>query len=157
MSAAPEIVRLRAAHEAQLERLFATIAADPTAAAFHPHPFDSREARRICAHAGKDLYFALDVSGEFLGYGILRGWDEGYAIPSLGIYVAPSLRGSGAARALMQHLHLAARLAGAPSIRLRVYPENAAAVTLYRSLGYVFDDGLDSTGQRVGRLAFAPR
>lgn len=157
MSVAPEIVRLRAAHEGQLARLFAAIAGDPTATTFHPHPFDPREARRICTYAGRDLFFALDAAGEFHGYGMLRGWDEGYAIPSLGIYVAPTLRGSGAACLLMQHLHLAARLSGAPSIRLRVYPDNAAAVALYGSLGYVFDAGLDASGQRVGRLALAQR
>jgi ribosomal protein S18 acetylase RimI-like enzyme len=48
----------------------------------------------------------------------------------------------------MLYLHAEARRRGAPRIRLKVYPENTAAVELYRSLGYVFE--ASERGQLVG-------
>lgn len=150
MTADLEIVHLRPAHIGALTKLFAAVAADPTGKSFHPHPFDSAQARRICEYQGKDLYYALAKAGEFVGYGMLRGWDEGYEVPSLGIYIAPAFRGTGAARILMQHLHLSARRSGAPSVRLKVYKDNTAALELYRSLGYTFDESSRSDGQIVG-------
>jgi ribosomal protein S18 acetylase RimI-like enzyme len=74
---------------------------------------------------------------------MLRGWDEGYEVPSLGIAVLASARGTGLGRTFMQFLHSAARLQGAPRVRLKVYPENAAAWRLYESLGYCFEPGAD--------------
>lgn len=153
MNDALAIVSLQSSHAAALAELFDRIAADEASHFFHPHPFDAVTAQELCTRPRRDLYFAVDDGARFVAYGMLRGFDEGFAIPSLGIYVAPEWRGRGAARALMEHLHAAARDAGAPSIRLKVYPDNGAAISLYEALGYVFDPELDASGQRVGRLA----
>lgn len=141
---------VEARDEAMLAALFATIAADPSAERFHPHPFDAAEAGRRARYAGADLYALLTHDDRAIGYGMLRGFDEGYAVPSLGIFVAAEARGTGAALALMNYLHLAAKLRGAPATRLKVYPDNARAVRLYRSLGYIFEETLQA-GQLVGR------
>lgn len=107
---------------------------------------------RICDHGGLDLYFGLRIDARVVGYGILRGWDEGYSTPSLGIYLLPELRGTGAARLLMQHLHVASQLSGASNIRLKVYPENVPALGLYRAMGYSFDESLSADGQLLGTI-----
>jgi ribosomal protein S18 acetylase RimI-like enzyme len=73
---------------------------------------------------------------EVLAYGMLRGWESGFEIPSLGIAVHPLHRGTGVARAFMLFLHDAARGRGARRIRLKVYPDNLAALRLYTALGY---------------------
>lgn len=136
-----------------LTALFTRIAADPTATRFHPHPFTPEMAERRAEYSGGDVYALLHHGADALAYGLLRGWEEGYAVPSLGIYVAETLRGTGAARLMMNYLHLAARLRGAPAVRLKVYPDNQAARRLYESLGYRFADGLEKD-QLVGRLEF---
>ncbi|MCK1568763.1 ribosomal protein S18 acetylase RimI-like enzyme [Bradyrhizobium sp. GM5.1] len=151
MTASLEIVHLRPGHATLLAELFAIIAADQRCSRFHPHPFTQAEAARICNHRGNDRYLALRTEERLLAYGLLRGWDEGFAIPSLGIYVVPELRGSGAARLLMEHLHLTAQLSGAKRIRIKVYPDNILAQRLYLSLGYCFSD-LRETDQLVGIL-----
>ena len=52
---------------------------------FHPHLFNKKKAEELGNYKGNDLYF-LQISGtEICGYGMLRGWDEGYPVPSLGI------------------------------------------------------------------------
>jgi [ribosomal protein S18]-alanine N-acetyltransferase len=118
---------------------------------FHPHPFTASEAERLTAYQGKDLYYVCVQGMEVLAYGMLRGWDEGYAVPSLGIAVHPSMRGQGVGKAMMEFLHLAARRKGASRIRLKVYPGNTKAIKLYESLGYRFDG--EERGQRVGYVS----
>jgi ribosomal-protein-alanine N-acetyltransferase len=118
---------------------------------FHPHPLTREEAGRVAAYAGRDLYYVL-AKGDHsvVGYGMLRGWDAGFDVPSLGIAIHPAARGQGLGKTLMLFLHAAARLRGATRIRLKVYPDNAGAVDLYRKLGYVFAEEQD--GQLVGVL-----
>ncbi|HEX9398464.1 MAG TPA: GNAT family N-acetyltransferase [Anaeromyxobacter sp.] len=122
---------------------------------FHPHPFTPEAARERCAYAGADVYVVAVAAGRALGYGMLRGWDEGYEVPSLGIAVHADARGIGLGRAIMLYLHAEAARRGAPRIRLKVYPDNAAAVPLYRSLGYVFSESLEQE-QLVGIKTLRP-
>jgi ribosomal-protein-alanine N-acetyltransferase len=117
---------------------------------FHPHPLTAGEAARLCAYEGRDLYYAAVAGESVLAYGLLRGWDEGYAVPSLGIAVHPEARGHGLARAFMGFLHAAASLRGAKRVRLKVYPDNAAARRLYERLGYRLEPADD--GQLLGLL-----
>lgn len=115
---------------------------------FHPHPFTDEEAKRIAHYSGKDLYYVVVEDGKVLGYGMLRGWDEGYEVPSLGIVIHPSVRGTGLGKLFMHFLHGTARRRGASKVRLKVYPDNKTAVTLYEGLGYTFQ--AEEAGQLVG-------
>jgi ribosomal protein S18 acetylase RimI-like enzyme len=118
---------------------------------FRPHPFNEEAVERILSNTRSDLYYVLVDGTEVVGYGMLRGWDEGYAIPSLGIAVHPRVRSNGLGRALMHFLGAAAKCRGAERVRLRVKSQNDRARRLYESLGYKFrseDDG----GYLVGFL-----
>ncbi len=52
------------------------------------------------------------------------------------LFVRPKGRGTGAGRALMQHLETTARQNGHQTIRLETGPKLSAGVALYRALGY---------------------
>jgi ribosomal-protein-alanine N-acetyltransferase len=105
---------------------------------FQPHPFTDQYAKLLVHYTGKDLYYLM-VNGKIVqAYGILRGWDQGYEVPSLGIVVHPEARGQKLGELLMLFLHSAARLNGARKIRLKVYRDNALARHLYEKLGYRF-------------------
>lgn len=117
---------------------------------FHPHPLTPEEAHRRCTHTGKDLYYVLIEEQQVLGYGMLRGWDEGFDIPSLGIAVRRSARGYGLATLLMKFLHTAARRRGSKQVILKVYKNNFPARKLYEHLGYTFENEVD--GQLLGRI-----
>jgi ribosomal protein S18 acetylase RimI-like enzyme len=149
-----EFTRLKPADEGALADFFAALSAGGDDRFFHPHPFTPGEAARVCRFAGRDLYLAASRAGRVLAYGMLRGWDEGYAVPSLGVAVHPEARGTGLARAFMTYLHAAARAAGAARVRLKVYPSNHAARRLYESLGYEWQPGADE--QLVGLCELAP-
>jgi [ribosomal protein S18]-alanine N-acetyltransferase len=118
---------------------------------FKPHPFTEEAIERILLSASKDLYYVLVEGTEVLGYGMLRGWDEGYVIPSLGIAIHPRLRGVGLGRLFMQFLGAAAKCRGTKRIMLRVKAQNKKAAKLYESLGYEFCSEEDG-GYRVGFL-----
>jgi GNAT superfamily N-acetyltransferase len=147
-----EILHLGPDHVELLAELFARIVTDPLSSRFHPHPFSTPEAERICHYRGQDRYLVLRVDDRFQAYGMLRGWDQGFSVPSLGIYVAPECRGLGASRVMMEHLHLTARLSGVKRICLKVYPDNLSAYKLYVSLGYHFAEPASQESQLVGVL-----
>ena len=134
--------------------LFGQIRQSPGAEFFHPHPLDEAEAERLCALTGKDYYCLAYLGEKPVGYGMLRGWDAGYAEPSLGIALDPSFIGRGLGEALTLHLHGVAASRGAASIRLKVYTRNQAARSLYLKLGYVFARLTEE--EELGRLNLAP-
>ncbi len=105
---------------------------------FHPHPFTDDAVEKIIHSARKDLYYVLSEGNDVLGYGMLRGWDEGYEIPSLGIAIHPRVRNTGLGKVFMHFLNAAARRKGARKVRLKVKRENTRAAKLYESLGYNF-------------------
>ena len=149
-----EFTRLKPADEVALADFFAALSAGGDDRFFHPHPFTLAEAVRVCRLGGRDLYLAASRGDRILAYGMLRGWDAGYAVPSLGVAVHPEARGTGLARAFMIYLHAAARDQGVPRVRLKVYPSNHAARRLYESLGYQWQTGADE--QLVGLCELAP-
>lgn len=118
--------------------LLAALVASGEARSFHPHPFDRHAIGALCrAAAGpRDEYWVAVEEHRVVAYGLLRGWAEGYAVPSLGIAVHPAARGRGLARSTMMHLHDVALARGASRVRLKVYRDNATAIHLYESLGY---------------------
>jgi Acetyltransferases len=120
------------------EDLLAEIFTDIDETFFRPHPFSLDEARRIACEAGQDTYSLLVEDGRPVAYGVLRGWDEGYAVPSLGVAVRTSAQGRGLGRLMMAHLHAEAGRRGATVLRLRVHPDNVKARRLYESLGYAY-------------------
>jgi ribosomal protein S18 acetylase RimI-like enzyme len=107
---------------------------------FCPHPLNFEQAGEIATYEGQDLYFLQTKDEDITGYGMLRGWDEGYSVPSLGIAIHPGFRRQGLAKKFMDFLHQRAVEKGAERVRLSVFTHNIAAINLYRSLGYTFDE-----------------
>ena len=105
---------------------------------FHPHPFNQATAEKIANYSGKDLYFLQIFNKDVSGYGMLRGWDEGFINPSLGIIIHPLFRGKGLGLNFMNFLHEQSRIKKASKVRLKVYSGNSAAVKLYKNMGYRF-------------------
>lgn len=145
-----ECVELNSSSEKPLADLFSLIQSRKDDIYFHPHPFTKEEAKKLTLYEGLDLYYILTENYQILGYGMLRGWDEGYQVPSLGIYIHPDARGMGLGKLLMQFLHVTARRRGAEKVRLKVYSDNDVALNLYKGLGYVFEK--EEAGQLVGIL-----
>jgi ribosomal-protein-alanine N-acetyltransferase len=131
-----EVRSIRPKDTDALARFFQLLKACGSDKYFHPHPLTAAHARTIANYSGKDFYVAVFEGHDILGYGMLRGWDQGYQIPSVGIAIRPDIQGRGVGRLLMNFLHLAAMRRGAKKVRLRVYPDNHSAISMYRAMGY---------------------
>lgn len=103
---------------------------------FRPHDLGPVGAREVASHMGRDVYLIGFLGSEPVAYGMLRGWDEGYRVPSLGIAIRDGYRDRGLGRQMMHALHGAVRARGGDRVRLRVAPGNARARHLYATLGY---------------------
>jgi [ribosomal protein S18]-alanine N-acetyltransferase len=145
---------VRPEHAGALACFFERLRAYEIEKFFHPHPLTVDEATRRAAYRGLDFYCVLAQDTKVVGYGMLRGWDDCYQVPSLGIVIDPSVQGRGYGRLLMEFLHTTARQRGASRIRLKVYPDNLKAVRLYRSLGYEFQG--PENDQLIGILNLNP-
>jgi ribosomal protein S18 acetylase RimI-like enzyme len=103
---------------------------------FLPHPLTPKEAKRIAEYSGRDVYVVGLLDDVIAAYGMLRGWDEGFETPSLGIAVLRAARRHGLGRQLMGRLHELALAAGSRRVMLHVDPENKPAIALYLRFGY---------------------
>jgi GNAT superfamily N-acetyltransferase len=103
---------------------------------FDPFPLTAEEARRIALEPRLDAYFVASTDAELIAMSMLRGFDEGFAVPSFGIFVDHRHHGHGIGRRLTAWTVAEARRRGCATIRLSVYVSNTAALRLYRSLGF---------------------
>jgi ribosomal-protein-alanine N-acetyltransferase len=117
---------------------------------FHPHGLERGDAEALCVYAGEDEYRVFAEHGRVLVYGILRGWEEGYDVPSIGVAVRREVRGRGLASQMMESMHDVAFERGAAKVRARVHSENKASRRMCETLGYEF--GGEERGQALGFL-----
>ena len=101
-------------------------------------PGDRLSARQFRRHlaSGSARLRVVDAGAILAGYALLFR-RRGSTIARLySIAVDPAMRGRGIGAALLADAEAVARAAGAAALRLEVRIDNAAAIALYRSLGY---------------------
>ncbi len=105
---------------------------------FHPFPLEEPEIRRRIENAVLDVYVLIcdQNSGAFIGFYMLRGLDEGYQEPMLGLYVSSAFSGIGIASLATKHATLTCRLNGLSGLELKVYADNDRALSVYSALGF---------------------
>ena len=124
---------------------------------FSPHASDLETLEGLAAGPRKDIHCLLVEGPLVVGYGLLRGWDEGFEIPSLGIAIHPLRRGRGLGNFLMGYLELLAALRGSASVRLRVFKSNTAAIALYSARGYEWQPDSSNESLLIGRKRLIAR
>ncbi len=117
---------------------------------FSPHPFTEDVLRKLAHCPGKDLYYLMISNDCIMGYGFLRGWEEGYEIPSLGIAIQPKAQCAGLGKYFMSFLHDMASRMGAEKVRLRVRKDNEKAIILYKKLNYCLEEDIKNTEYLIG-------
>jgi ribosomal protein S18 acetylase RimI-like enzyme len=131
-----ELREIEPRDQAALETFFVENNRPEITETFHPFPLDAANAERIAVALRRDRYFAAFIEDTIVGLGMLRGWDEGFEVPSFGVVVDYRAQGQGHGRALTAHALRLARELGSERVRLTVHPSNARAVALYESLGF---------------------
>lgn len=111
---------------------------------FYGQPDDVEAARTFCAARLVDgegsVFFLASRDRKFVGFARMWATYSSIAVSQAWIledlYVVPSARKSGVAKALMDRAARHARALGAVSMSLETAHDNRAAQALYESLGY---------------------
>jgi len=93
-------------------------------------------AERLCLASSKDHYYVAFLDGMMVGLVMLRGWDEGYEVPSFGVFIDYRYHGRGLGRLLTDYAIVEAKRVGCAQVRLTVYESNVRGWRLYNSLGF---------------------
>lgn len=132
-----ELRELARANTEALARFLARNDVPAVTSTFDPFPMTSETAASLLARRRKDRYYgAFTPRGEIVALSMLRGWDEGFSLPSFGIAVDAGWHGRGVGSRLTGWTIAQARTLGSPRVRLSVYSDNPVAVRMYRRLGF---------------------
>ena len=108
---------------------------------------DMAERFRAAVEWDGNVLLVLEEGGEPVGAAGLHPTAVD-GVLSLGMWILPEWRGRGGGRALIEAL-LDAVPAGTHKVELEVFPDNEAAIALYRSLGFE-EEGLRRDHHRRG-------
>ncbi len=104
---------------------------------FNPFPMSAESARKIAHLPRQDRYYGALMANRIICLSMLRGWDEGYVVPSFGIIVDYRYHSLGVGSRLLEYTIRQAQALSCSQIRLTVYSSNSPAVHLYRSRGFI--------------------
>ena len=107
---------------------------------FHPYPLNRESAERVAQDESIFCLFAVDAEERILGYVWI---DRDGDLPVLGLCVGDPWHGRGIGRLLLTTILDESKRRGKDGIQLTVMKENARAIALYESLGFVIDGEAD--------------
>jgi len=110
---------------------------------FTPFSFEEDSIKKIINNAVKDKFFGIFINDDLAGFYMLRGFDEGYDVPSYGIWISDKYSGLGLSKLTLQHAITFCKLNGIKKIMLKVHPENTIAKNIYENVGFK-QDGFDN-------------
>jgi ribosomal protein S18 acetylase RimI-like enzyme len=87
-----------------------------------------------------DIWDVVEVDGEVVGLGFVRGWHDNWPEKVLGIVVKKEWRHKGIGKLILLVLEVESRLRGLKSIRLHCRDDNIDASMIYVHEGYFTED-----------------
>lgn len=141
------INRLKPQNAEELETMIAT---DPPAyyQYFTPFAFDAETLRKILQNAQYDRYWGIWHKEQITGFFMLRGFDEGYERPTLGIYISQSYAGKSLSQLAFAYTISWCKLNGISSMMLKVHPDNHHSYTVCLKFGFK-QIGIDSQNDNI--------
>lgn len=103
---------------------------------FIPFVMKSDDLKSMLEKIEKDLFINVMVNKKIAGFFMLRGFDQGYEVPSYGVWISSEYANKGLAKLTLQYSLSICRLTGVNSIMLKVHPENKVALKMYKSFGF---------------------
>jgi RimJ/RimL family protein N-acetyltransferase len=103
---------------------------------FTAFPLNSETTNFITSKPHKDKYYLLIFEGQPVGFSMLRGFDEGYSVPSFGIFIDHRFQGRGYGKKLLELTVDEARRMGCQKVRLSVFGVNETGRRIYEAFGF---------------------
>jgi len=104
---------------------------------FIPFNFDYSTINKILTEKKEDKFFGLFVDDSLIGFYMLRGFDEGYEIPSFGVWISKAYSAKGLSKLTLQHAVSICKINGVKKLLLKVHPENKRAIKIYKNFGFI--------------------
>jgi len=109
---------------------------------FYPFSFEEQAINKMLVQAINDKYWGIWKENVLMGFFMLRGFDEGYKIPSYGVCIAEAHSGKGLLKLSLQFVLSWCRIYDIPKLMLKVHPENSIAKSVYEEIGFEYT-GID--------------
>lgn len=103
---------------------------------FRPFSFDQVSLEKILRNAKRDRYWGVWVGNELAGFFMLRGFDEGFEIPSYGVNISERYAGRRIGLLTLHYVISWCAIHNVNTIMLKVHPENTVAKRQYESVGF---------------------
>lgn len=116
---------------------------------FQPFGFDEDTIRGVLMRARSDVFWGFYRGDSLIGYFMVRGWDEGYEVPVLGVLIDEAHRNYGLMTLTVELSKVICRLRGATRIMYKAHRDNVPAKSAHR-LGFT-QTGVDA---KTGHLIF---
>jgi len=130
-----EIKRLNGNHSEELTNLLQNSTQQYSQYFIH-FPFDLETISGILSKAIKDQIYGIYVEDNLAGFYMLRGFDEGYSVPSYGVWISENYSNKGLSTFTLQHAISFCKLNSIKKIMLKVHPDNIAAKHIYEKYGF---------------------
>jgi len=104
---------------------------------FIPFTFDFETISEILSKAKNDQIYGIYVKQNLAGFYMLRGFDEGYSVPSYGVWISEKYANEGLSTFTLQHAISFCKLNSIKKLMLKVHPENLAAKHIYEKYGFI--------------------
>lgn len=115
---------------------------------FYAFGFNEAQIAEILARRKKDVYSGLFWQSELAALFMLRGWDEGYEVPSFGVFVAEKYRGGPFMKLSLDLAKMICRLSGSRRLRATIHPDNISPRGAVR-LGFTLSGGTTEAGNII--------
>jgi len=104
---------------------------------FHPFGFDLKTVTDVLSSQGQDAFMGLYWMDRIIGFFMLRGWNDGYEVPTFGIIIDEKFRGYGLEMLSLDTAKTICRLRGAERMMLKMHPDNISAKGVMRKIGFI--------------------
>lgn len=102
-----------------------------------------------------DIHFVIKgYQYRIMAYCWIRGWDENWPDKCLGLLVHQDCRRQGYGELLARFVLQAGKERNIARVRLHVHPQNKAALSLYRKIGFAFDGTKRADGELIGYYCY---
>lgn len=115
---------------------------------FVPFPFQEDSIKKIINKAVNDKYFGIFINDDLAGFYMLRGFDQGYEVPSYGVWISDKFSGLGLSKLTLQHAITFCKINTINKIMLKVHPENIIAKSIYEAFGFK-QEGFDEKNSNL--------
>jgi GNAT superfamily N-acetyltransferase len=88
-------------------------------------------------NAKKDQYLGFFVHGTLAGFFMLRGLDEGFKVPSYGVFISEKYQSFGLGKLSVLYAFSFCKMNHIEKLMLKVHPLNTNALRIYREFGFV--------------------